>query len=138
MDSSYQPSDEITNQHEPSLPIASTMITESVVPFTPSNDEDINKMDNLDSSATTWTMDDEGATCRPMMEVAINISPHLRNLSNIKVLEKKFNDGYDSDGEIGLFKDMEELEGHQMHDEEDLPVENLPTMQNQVMMTLMM
>ena len=47
-----------------------------------------------------------------MVEVAINASPHIRNLSNIKVLENQFNNRYDSDSEIGLFKDIEELEGH--------------------------
>ena len=63
MDSSYQPSDEITNQHETSLSIASTMVTELVVPCTLSNNMDINKMESLNSSVTTWMIDDEGATC---------------------------------------------------------------------------
>ena len=125
MNSSYQPSEENTNQHNTSTDTSSKNTSVSVQPSTPSNNDDINKNDHLDSSATTLTMDDEGRTYRPVTEVAVNTSPRLRNLSNVKVLEKKFCDGYDSDGENGPFNNMEELEGPQMVDEEELPVGKL-------------
>ena len=111
MNSSCQPSEETTNQHNTSTDASSKNTSVSVQPSTPSNNDDINKNDHLDSSATTLTMDDEGRTHRPVTEVAVNASPRLRNLSDMKVLEKKFCDGHDSDGENGPFDNMEELEG---------------------------
>ena len=54
-----------------------------------------------------------------MVEVTVNVSPYIHNLSN---MENQFNNRYNSNGEIGPFKDIEELEEHQMCNEEDVPV----------------
>ena len=47
-------------------------------------------------------------------------SPRRRNLNNLLSNEKKFEEGYDSDGDIGPFFDCIEYEGEQDFDEDDL------------------
>ena len=61
---------------------------------------------------------------QPMDVVVINDdvqgSPRMKNLCHLKDKEKWFYDGYDSDGELGSFYNVEETEGLQMFDK-DVP-----------------
>ena len=48
-------------------------------------------------------------------------SPRQVNLSRLSLLESKFDDGYDSDGERGPWCDVIGLEGEQDYDEDEIP-----------------
>ena len=62
----------------------------------------------------------------PFRELVTEESPRLRNLANLCKLEDNFDFGYDSDGELGPFFDMEDVEGVQMFDEPVLGEEPPP------------
>jgi len=47
-------------------------------------------------------------------------SPHRRNLAKIRSTEQQFEEGYDSDGEVGPFYDVTAIEGTQDFDEENI------------------
>ena len=49
------------------------------------------------------------------------MSPRLRSIANISNLEEFFDAGYDSDGELMPFSNLEEVEGVQIFDEEPAP-----------------
>ena len=63
------------------------------------------------------------AAAVPVSYVEVSKSPHIRNLRQIEALEEKFDKGYDSDGEAGPFIRMEDAEGVQIFDENELPEE---------------
>ena len=48
-----------------------------------------------------------------------NISPHQRNLKSIQDLEERFDEGYDSDGQLGPFWGATTKEGPQLFDNDD-------------------
>ena len=56
----------------------------------------------------------------PFREINLDDSPHVRNLQEISKMEGKFDMGYDSDGESGPFVNVEDVEGEQMFDEEEM------------------
>ena len=57
----------------------------------------------------------------PEAATALEISPCLRSLASISDLEQFFDVGYDSDGEIGQFSNLEDVEGFQIFDEQPAP-----------------
>ena len=63
---------------------------------------------------------EDGSSTRPtapITHVNTTQSPRARNLRNLQKLEESFGVGYDSDGEIGPFTNMEEVEGVQIFEE---------------------
>ena len=57
----------------------------------------------------------------PVASISLQMSPRLRSIANISDLEQFFDAGYDRDGELGPFSNLEEVEGVQMFDEEPAP-----------------
>ena len=85
-------------------------------PTTPTTDnkksENVNK-----SSATRATMAKvPAATVGPPDEIETHPSPQVRDLTSMSRMEDKFEVGYDSDGKLGPFTDMENIEGQQIFD----------------------
>ena len=67
------------------------------------------------SSATRATMAKLPlATVGPPKEIETVASPQVCDLTSISRMEDKFEIGYDSDGELGPFANMEDIEGEQM------------------------
>ena len=56
----------------------------------------------------------------PFHEIVTHKSPCIRNLMMINKLEDKFDEGYDSDGECGPFFNLEDVEGLQIYEEEEM------------------
>ena len=57
----------------------------------------------------------------PVASISLEMSPRLRSIANISNLEQFFDAGYDSDGELGPFSNLEEVEGVQIFDEDPAP-----------------
>jgi hypothetical protein len=55
----------------------------------------------------------------PIAHTGEQMSPRLKNLSNMEKNDKKFEDGYDSDGDDGPFYDVTSIEGKQFFEEDD-------------------
>ena len=53
----------------------------------------------------------------PLPEIEVEMSPRLRAISKMDAMEVNFDQGYDSDGDIGPFFYASMMEGEQMHDE---------------------
>mmetsp|Transcript_64674 Transcript_64674/g.75894 ORF Transcript_64674/g.75894 Transcript_64674/m.75894 type:complete len:150 (+) Transcript_64674:45-494(+) len=47
----------------------------------------------------------------PLLHVHVKDSPHLPNLCEIKSFEENFSEGYDSNGNVGPFANLDEVEG---------------------------
>ena len=56
----------------------------------------------------------------PFRKITTKESPRLQNLMNISKLEGQFDDEYDSDGEVYPYCNMEEIEGLQIFDDEEI------------------
>ena len=70
---------------------------------------------------------EDGSSTRltaPVTHVDITQSPRASNLRNIQKLEESFSLGYDSDGELGPFTNMEEVEGEQIFEELEMDERN--------------
>ena len=70
---------------------------------------------------------EDGSSTRPtapITHVNTTQSPHARNLRILQKLEESFGLGYDSDGEIGPFINMEEVEGVQIFEKMEMGERN--------------
>ena len=111
-----------TKQHHQTISNAIDNTSANAHPTAPPN---LNYLPSKGSFSTTTTAgDDIGLPHVPVKSVEVNISPHLRNLNEISRIEHEFDEGFDSDGEIGPSCDLEDEEGPQMFDEEPLPEES--------------
>ena len=105
--------------HRPSTP--PTIITngsptvEALIPT--GNDSS----ESISATKSSKMAEDGSAAPAPMEYIDMSKSPRMRNLHQIEGLEKKFELGYDSDGEAGPFCRLEDIEGEQIFDEDDLP-----------------
>ena len=123
-DASYMPSKSTTTAEQHHLPASNAIANASTKahPTTPTKHA---YLPSNESTATTITDVDDGAPSHvPATSVEVNVSPRLRNLHELSRMEHKFDEGCDSDGEIGPFCNLEDIEGPQIFDEEPLSEES--------------
>ena len=98
-----------TKQHHKTISNTINNASANAHPTTPPN---LNYLLSKGSSPTTITADDDMCLpCVPVKSIEVNVSPHLCNLNEISRIEHKFDEGFDSDGEISPFCDLEDEEG---------------------------
>lgn len=123
MASSTPPAPKTATPPQPAPGDASDTCTEATQPV----GRDENSAESPNQATANNPNDLDGVlvddTNNPFRYVDINgrvKSPREINLSRIATLEKDFNSGYDSDGEIGPFYDCIEFEGDQDFDEDEI------------------
>lgn len=114
-----------TNQDAISTPqprntTAGKSIPEGGIP-NPSRDENTDVGSSTDPPKMARMAKEAATKSPPVASISLQMSPRLRSIANISDLEQFFDAGYDSDGELGPFSNLEEVEGVQMFDEEPAP-----------------
>ena len=84
---------------------------------TPANDG----ADDISAAESSKIVENDSGAAVLISHIDVPMSPHIRSLRQIELLETKFDEGYDSDGESGPFIRMEDVEGEQIFDENGLP-----------------